>query len=281
MSQRTSWTHALVLAGILSSCGAAADMVPGRGEIDPRIREVNYNAEEVYRLTGYVGYQLEFEFSQSERFIGLAAGDIKGVSFESRENHLFLKPTAPGVLTNLTILTNRHHYRVDYAVASGRPDLNRGDVIYAVQFKYPEDSVGADQAVADAARLTHDLQRPAAPLNSDYWFCGPSTLRPVSAYDDGYQTHLRFSDASELPALFIRNEDGSESLTNFTVTAHEVVIHRVAHQMILRRGHLVACLVNKGFGGAQLHAPGGTISAEVERSARGPGELEAQGVERD
>ena len=59
-----------------------------------------------------------------------------------------------------------------------------------------------------------------------------------------------------MPALFIRNEDGSESLTILTVTAQEVIIHRVAHQMILRRGHLVACLVNKAFSGAQQHAAG-------------------------
>lgn len=275
------WAYAATLAGLLVSSGAPADMVPSRGTVDPRIRAVTYNAEEVYRLTGYVGYQLEFEFSQSERFLGLAAGDVKGLSFESEDNHLFLKPTAPGVLTNLTILTTRHHYRVDYFVASGQPDPSHGDVIYALQFKYPEDSAGAQQADANAARLAQELRGPALLVNSDYWFCGPPTLRPVSAYDDGYQTHLKFSDASELPALFIRNEDGSESLTNFTVTAQEVIIHRVAHQMILRRGHLVACLVNRGFGGAQMHAPGGTISPEVERSTLSPSELESQGAHRD
>jgi type IV secretion system protein VirB9 len=258
-----------------------AETVPARGAVDSRIREVTYNAEDVYRLTGYVGYQLEFEFSQSERFVGLAAGDVKGLSFESEGNHLFLKPTASGVLTNLTILTTRRHYRVDYVVAGGHPDPARGDVIYAVHFLYPEETSGAERAAADAARLALELRTPAALVNSDYWFCGPPTLRPLAAYDDGFQTHLRFSDASELPALFIRNEDGTESLTNFTVTAQEVIIHRVAHQMILRRGHLVACLVNKGFSGAQMHAPAGTISPEVERTTRGPEDLEMRGADHD
>jgi type IV secretion system protein VirB9 len=281
MNRRLLWRCALLLVSLATLAGARAESVPARGAVDARIREVTYNAEEVYRLTGYVGYQLEFEFSEGERFVGLAAGDVKALSFESEGNHLFLKPTAPGVLTNLTILTTRHHYRVDYAVATGRPDLSRADVIYAVRFQYPEDLAHADQARADASRIAADLRTPAAVVNWDYWYCGPPTLRPVAAYDDGFQTHLRFSDASELPALFIRNEDGSESLTNFTVTAQEVVVHRVAHQMILRRGQLVACLVNKGFGGAQQHAPGGTISPQVLRATRSPAEIETLGAEHD
>lgn len=281
MNRQLMKRSVLLLLSLGALPGARAESVPARGTVDGRIREVTYNAEQVYRLTGYVGYQLEFEFSEGERFVGLAAGDVKGLSFESQGNHLFLKPTASGVLTNLTILTTRHHYRVDYAVATGHPDPSHGDVIYALRFQYPEDLAHTDQALADASRIAADLRTPAAAVNWDYWYCGPPTLRPVAAYDDGFQTHLRFSDASELPALFIRNEDGSESLTNFTVTAQEVVVHRVAHQMILRRGHLVACLVNKGFGGAQQHAPGGTISPQVLRATRSPAEIETQGAGRD
>jgi type IV secretion system protein VirB9 len=274
--RRAAW---LLCLGTLAL--AQAESIPTRGSVDPRIRVVTYNAEEVYRLTGYVGYQLEFEFAADERFVGLAAGDVKGLSFESEANHLFLKPTAAGVLTNLTILTTHHHYRVDYAVASGRPEAAHAEVVYALRFEYPEELLHSDQAAAEAARIAEALRAPAAPVNWDYWYCGPPTLRPQAAYDDGFQTHLRFSDASELPALFIRNEDGSESLTNFTVTAQEVIIHRVAHQLILRRGHLVACLVNKGFGGAQQHASAGTISPQVLRATRTPAERELQGAERE
>jgi type IV secretion system protein VirB9 len=269
--------YALTIANLAVLPCAHAESVPARGAVDARVRAVTYNAEEVYRLSGYVGYQLEFEFAEGERFVGLAAGDVKGLSFESESNHLFLKPTAAGVLTNLTILTTRHHYRVDYAVLAGRPDLYHGDVIYAVRFLYPEDLAHADQSVVDASRIAADLGTPAAIVNWDYWYCGAATLRPVAAYDDGLQTHLRFADASELPALFVRNEDGSESLTNFTVTAQEVIVHRVAHQLILRRGHLVACLVNKSFGGAQQHAPGGTISPQVRRATRTPASSQVQG----
>ncbi|MGA3159563.1 MAG: TrbG/VirB9 family P-type conjugative transfer protein [Steroidobacteraceae bacterium] len=146
MNRRLLWRCALLLVSLATLAGARAESVPARGAVDARIREVTYNAEEVYRLTGYVGYQLEFEFSEGERFVGLAAGDVKALSFESEGNHLFLKPTAPGVLTNLTILTTRHHYRVDYAVATGRPDLSRADVIYAVRRRCLPDRSGPANA---------------------------------------------------------------------------------------------------------------------------------------
>ena len=39
-----------------------------------------------------------------EQFLGLAAGDIEGLTYEALGNHLFLKPKAPMILTNLIAL---------------------------------------------------------------------------------------------------------------------------------------------------------------------------------
>jgi len=59
---------------------------------------VNYNSDQVYRLQGYVGYQIDLQFERGENFIGLGAGDIEGVDFVSQDNHLFLKPKAATVV---------------------------------------------------------------------------------------------------------------------------------------------------------------------------------------
>ncbi len=77
---------------------------------DPRIRVVPYRADTVYRLRGYVGYQIDITFAPGERFLGLGVGDAKGVSFAPEANHLFLKPRASHVATNLTVLTDRRTY---------------------------------------------------------------------------------------------------------------------------------------------------------------------------
>ena len=82
-------------------------------------------------------------------------------------------------------------------------------------------------------------------------------------------TRITFSDRSEIPAIFVRNEDGSESLLNFSMDGGDVVIHRLAPKFILRRGRLTGCIVNEGFCG-RGRAPGhGTVSPRVEREREG------------
>ena len=60
-----------------------------------------------------------------------------------------------------------------------------------------------------------------------------------------------------------------ESLLNFTMDAGDVVIHRVAPKLILRRGRLTGCIVNQGFAGAGERLDSGTVSPQVEREREG------------
>ena len=120
-----------------------------RGIVDSRIRVAAYNGDEVYKLRGFVGYQIDLEFEPGETFTGLGAGDLEGLSFVGQDNHLFLKPKAakgrdepdradqPAALSDST--TSR---------CSQRPAADDRDVIYALRFTYPPPSA---QTAADAA----------------------------------------------------------------------------------------------------------------------------------
>jgi type IV secretion system protein VirB9 len=123
----------------------------------------------------------------------------------------------------------------------------------------------------NSAERELDRSNRAPPTNRDYWYCGSAALLPLAAFDDGIHTHLRFNPRSELPAVFVRNDDGSESLLNFSVQQGEVVIHRVARQFVVRRGQLKGCIVNKSFDGAGQELQSGTVTSEVERATRGRG----------
>jgi type IV secretion system protein VirB9 len=238
---------------------------------DARLRTVAYSAEQVYRLRGYVGYQIDVEFEPGEVFIGLGAGDVEALSFAAQDNHLFIKPKAAQVRTNLTVLTTRRSYHFDYEVLSAAaPDRSARELIYALRFSYPAPPVAA-MAAADGA-IERELERAAGPqsLNRDYWYCGSETLQPLAAFDDGVHTHLRFNPRGELPALFVRNDDGSESLLNFSVQEGEVVIHRVARQLVVRRGKLTGCILNKSFYGIGRELRSGTVTPAVQRSTRAP-----------
>src|SRR5262249_40847671 len=115
------------VAAMLASAGAppAAASDP----VDARIRSLVYDADEVYRLRGYVGYQIDLEFESGETFVGLGSGDLDSLTFAAQDNHLFVKPRAGGADTNITVLTTRRTYHFDYSSSERRADGTFGDVI--------------------------------------------------------------------------------------------------------------------------------------------------------
>ena len=161
---------------------AYAEIVPTAGLADPRVRSAAYDVEQIYRLNGFAGYQIDLEFEPGESFVGLGAGDLEAVSFFAQDNHLFLKPKAAKVTTNLTVLTNRRHYQFSYVAGSRPPGADARDVIFALRFIYPS----VPSAAATAGRIEADLQEAATGRrqNLDYWYCGSPVLRPVFAADD-------------------------------------------------------------------------------------------------
>jgi type IV secretion system protein VirB9 len=247
---------------------AIAETIPTRGSVDSRIRTTSYNADEVYKLNGFVGYAIELIFEDGEAFSGTGGGDLGGVTIDAHGNSVLLKPKAAIVATNLVVFTDRRAYRFDYSVSSRRPDGHAEDLVYAVRFVYPpkkdangeniDTKINRELAGADKTR----------PRNVDYWYCGRKSIMPTAASDDGVHTRLTFGDRSEIPAIFVRNEDGTESLLNFSMDAGDVVIHRVAPKFILRRGRVAGCIVNKGFEGAGLRLDTGTVSPHIERDIK-------------
>ena len=264
----------LIVIGLCASCAwgwsfACAEAVPAKGKLDSRIRSASYDSDQVYRIHGLVGYQIDLEFEAGETFVGLGAGDTEALSFVGKDNHLFLKPKAVKVATNITVLTNRRQYQFDYTAAARRPESD-DDVIYSLRFLYPPST--SDLAAAAASqRLESQLRDAAASRarNVDYWYCGHATLKPVAASDDGVHTRLTFAANADLPAIFVRNDDGSESLLNFSMDGGDVVIHRVAPRFVLRRGNLTGCIVNSGYAGGGYRLESGTVAPGVERRVQG------------
>jgi type IV secretion system protein VirB9 len=267
--QRTARASRNVVAGVCVICCALFFSSPARpaegaaaATGDGRIRVLAYAADAVYRLKGFVGYQIDLEFEPGEAFVGLGSGDLGSLTFAAQENHLFVKPRAAGVDTNLTVLTSRRAYHFDYTATARRPDPAFGDVIYVLRFTYSPQS--ADRA---ADQVEHRLANAADARshNLNYGYCGNPQLKPQSAWDDGVQTRLRFGPQQELPAVFVRNDDGTESLVNFSVESGELIVHRVSRRFIVRRGRLEGCIVNEAFTGGGERLESGTVAPAVER----------------
>jgi len=235
---------------------------------DPRIRVAPYRADAIYRLRGYVGYQIDITFAPGERFVGLGVGDSKGITFAADANHLFLKPKAGRVATNLTVLTNRRTYLFDYEAQQSPPDPTGADVIYALRFEYPEAPIRGVSRLRRQVETDLAAARRDRPRNYDYWYCGEPSLKPAEAWDDGVETTLVFGPNTELPAVFASNQDGSESLVNFDVQAGRIIVQRVVPRLIIRRGKLAGCIVDRAFRGGGERLSSGTIAPNVERVTR-------------
>jgi type IV secretion system protein VirB9 len=261
---RVRQRRALRILAIALACATAALRAAEPG--DARIRTSVYAADEVYRLPGYVGFQIDLEFERGESFVGLGAGDVESLAFAAQDNHLFLKPRAAGVDTNLTVLTNRRTYHFEYRTSARAPDATLGDVIYVLRFVYAVPP--AAEAVTDGVNRRLAQAAAARAHNLDYAYCGSPGLKPEAAWDDGVQTHVRFGARQELPALFVQNEDGSEALVNFSIETGEVVVHRVARRFVVRRGRLTGCIVNQRFAGEGEELGSGTVTPAVRRVTR-------------
>jgi len=232
---------------------------------DHRIRTLLYVPDQVVRVRGWVGFHVDLEFEPGESFVTLGGGDLAALSYGAYSNHLVLKPKAPAIHTNLTVFTNKRTYVIDYAVSGGRPDPLVDELVYSLRFNYPSipgptlpEQITKDLATSPVERFQ----------NRDYWYCGNSLLQPVAVSDDGVHTRLRFAPSAELPAIFVRSDDGSESLLNYSMDGPDMVIHRLARHFILRRGKWVGCVTNKGFIGSGERLESGTVSPQVHRQTR-------------
>ena len=265
----------VVVAGLATGVAAAA-VVPSPGRMDARVRDIEYREDQVVQLTGYVGYHIDIELERGEQFVALGAGDSAAVDVASEGPHVMLKPKAARVATNLTLVSSRRVYHFEYRTVDAPPQVSTA--IFALRFRYSQAPSGvtpaatpapfSSQAATAVAAVVARVSEPPRPVNRDYWYCGGSTLQPVAASDDGVQTRLTFSSRGEWPAIFVRNEDGSESLLNFHAEGTTAVVHRVAPKFVLRRGRLVGCVENRGYAGSGNWLSGGALDSEVSREVR-------------
>jgi len=212
-----------------------AEILPRRGSVDPRVREVIFDKNDVISLIGYEGYQTHLKLADDEEFIGVGAGDTGGLDITAEGNDTWIKPKAVMVRTNFDLKTNKHVYHFDYQSRKSLPK-NRNTMIYSITFRY----------------------------------CGSPAMKPVEAYDDGMQTHIKFSAYAEFPAIFVENDDQTEALINFHIDPEtgEVVVHRIGRRFVLRRGDLVGCIENRQFTGGGKRTTTGTVNQEVIRETK-------------
>lgn len=221
------------------SCGQA--LAAGASEPAPKAAapvEFVYEPYGVFAVVAAPGRLTDIALEPGETLVEtnpIAAGDTarwiigdtaSGLG-EGRRVHILVKPTAPGLSTNLVVNTTRRTYFLELR-ASARGYLTQ------VRWRYP-------QPVAIAApAATQPLSTPgAAPrLYFGYAVSGPARLRPARVFDDGARTFVDFGSGAgaQLPPLFLIGPDGRSELAAYRVEAGMLVVDRIFERAELRLG---------------------------------------------
>ncbi|HEY4294354.1 P-type conjugative transfer protein VirB9 [Luteibacter sp.] len=248
---------------------ACAESRPKDGRYDARIKDVLYNAADVVKVVGHYGYSTDIQFAPGETTENIALGDSVAWEVAPAANHLFVKPSEDNAVTNMTVVTNKRVYQLslDARNTHGPSSGKSHDMYFQVRYVYPEDD-GHGAAQASKRQVQQAFAKPPLARNWNYYGCGGRDMQPSEIFDDGRFTYMRFPAAQEIPAVFIMDHDGSESIVNGSMHDDYYVVQRTASRFVLRRGKFVACIQNRGFDDHGVASPTNTTSPEVKRTIK-------------
>lgn len=160
---------------------------------------------------------------------------------QSHPNIVFIKPTMDHSDTNMTVLTDRYAYHFRLVMPSKKLDAPKLAPTYNIKFTYPME----EQANALARSATRDREKNAlvadngtnpTEWNWHYSYsarCSRDNV-PIRAFDDGTFTYFEFAPHATIPAIFLVDQEGHESLANFTMKGAYLVIQKTSRQFSLR-----------------------------------------------
>jgi type IV secretion system protein VirB9 len=272
---------ALIATCCTVSIASIALEVPRSGQQDNRVRFVNYEPYNVTKVVGSLRSSVQVEFAPDEEIAHVALGNTVAWEVAPAGNILFLKPRESHPATNLQVVTTRRDgskrsYQFELRSRDGNVE-NGSDTYFLVKFRYPADDAERRRLEADAKRAQAnaaftdtvlDVHQQYGPRNWKYTAQGSAAIEPVSVYDDGKTTAFTFEENAEIPAIYIENTDGSESLVPKDVRGNLVVTHAIGRKFILRRGADVLCVFNQAYDGKGINPQTGTSSPSVERTVK-------------
>lgn len=258
---------------------AHASETPRPGAKDARVRNVDYDPDQVVTIVGSFRHAIEIQFGPGETVTQAALGDTVSWQIAPVGNILFLKPREKAAGTNLIVVTN----------AGGTPrtyhfnlSLGTGQQMYGVRFRYPreERAAAALQAQIAEAQAAKAIETNIAQTaldhaviegvrNMNYTVQGDSSLQPTEISDNGEFTVLRYPGHADIPSIFAVDVDGTETIVPYDVREDFVVIHAVYRQLRLRRGTSVLCIYNEAPPRNDRGDRTGTVSNVVTRKVKG------------
>lgn len=268
----------LALVSFSSVVRAAED--PRAGQLDARVRFVDYRPYQVVRVTGLLRHSIQIEFSPDEEILQAAIGNTVAWEAAPVGHILFLKPREQQEPTNMSVVTQRPDgtkRSYQFELMSADQDVKGERPFYLLKYQYPADEAAKRKAEATAAaealkakqaERTLAADETGGPRNGRYTVQGSASFEPAAVSDNGKITTLVFPENMVIPAIYLVAGDGSESLVPKTVSGGEVRVHALAPKFVLRQGDEVLCVFNEAYVPEGMATGTMTTSPAVERLTR-------------
>ncbi|MGO7135792.1 P-type conjugative transfer protein VirB9 [Rhizobium leguminosarum] len=265
------------------SSAAFALQTPRSASQDSRIRFVDYQPYDITKIVGTLRSSVQIEFAADEEIAHVALGNSVAWEVAPAGNILFLKPRENQPVTNISVVTTRRDgstrsYQMELTVRDGTVEAGQNTYFY-VKYRYPTDeaerrrmdaAARAQAAQAGEADKVLALHESYGPRNWRYSAQGTQALEPQAVYDNGKVTTFAFVGNQEMPAIYLENSDGSESLVPKSVDGNLVLVHAIGRKFILRRGGDVLCVFNEAYDRVGINPDTNTTSPSVERVVKTP-----------
>ncbi len=279
---KRSFLAAAVLAA-LATFPVQALEIPASAQQDNRVRFVSYQPYNITRIVGTIRSSVQVEFAPDEEIAHVALGNTVAWEVAPAGHILFLKPRENQPATNISVVTTRRDgskrsYQMELVVRDGSVDAGQNTYFY-VKYRYPADEAERRRLEDEAKKRATEagyadqvlgIHEQYGPRNWRYSAQGSAAIEPQAVYDNGKVTTFAFSGNQEMPAIYIENSDGTESLVPKTVQGDLVLVHAISRKFILRRGSDTLCIFNEAYSPVGVNPGTNTTSPSVERVVKVP-----------
>lgn len=224
--------------GLFASQSTLAEVSPQALPTDSRMVVMKYNPAQIFSILTAPSYMTHIELEPGEKLtIAPALGDTIQWEVETDSNHVFLKPDAANIRTNMSLVTNKRTYQFNLVASP------EGGVYYQyVQFKYPDNSLKKlrqsveveSESLRVQSQTNMQVVDPTA-FNSNYKITGSGKFKPEFVQDDGKFTYIKLAaDLKELPIVYVK-ENGAYSQVNYTPKPKNnfITVTRTADEFVL------------------------------------------------
>lgn len=231
---------------------------------DTRLVLFHFDPDLTYGVKTKDGLYTHIEVAKGDVIKGFYLSDSLRWKFHisGDKRRLFIKPTVSGQFTAATLVTAMRVYEMTFTSIKGSEDwYQRVTWSYPTEDKsQPGDATGIyeDELLHDgsgdaAGAASNSATMRVGPqfdevmpvgtvdpknMSFDYTITGQGLFKPVTVFDDGRFTWLRFDKKmQDMPALFLLNAEGKTEVLNYTTQGDYILISRLTQGILLRLGN--------------------------------------------